>query len=1051
MSFFLRFLLLVVLAGCMAPVALAADGTVIFEQPGFPAADTAPLPSAALAAGFPHARTVDAAQLGAALDAAQTKLLVLPYGSAYPEAAWPSILRYLDRGGNLIVLGGKPFTRAAYRDGNTWRLRESSVAASLELFIQGWQATPGSSSLQFEPNADVAPTLPAFGWKQAWSPVIRLSVVMDPKDTAANNGSGDAFLTTLAWGTRDGSKLAAPAVLVDHVQHRFVGGRWIFLACDPDGNAFADPRLLQRLQALALRQDDRFTFRPRMPLFVQGEALQFQFEPVRGATAEAGDTLKVSVHADTGAAQHYTFKADPEQPVTLPKQAAEGAGLHVVEATLERNGAPVWTYRSGFWMRDLAYLRSGPKLTVNGDYFQLDGKPLPVVGTTYMAGDVDRDYLRKPNVWVWDQDLQQIRAGGLNMIRTGIWSAWNRLVNPDKSASEATLRAVEAMLMTARRHGLPVQFNLFAFLPETFGAGNAYLDPAALAMQDRFVRSLVQRFRDVPFLLWDLINEPSANANLWKTLPQGDALEQQAWRRWLKQRYPDQAALLAAWSEPSFGKGRALQSKPDTAPPEAAAADPFALPVAGAFDPDGVRAGANPLKVYDYYLFTQSIFNDWVKHMRATLRDAGSSQLVVVGQEEGGVATRLSPAFFSPLVDFTTTHLWWDFDSALWAGLSAKMPGQPMLIQELGEQRRLDQRDRLRFSPQIEAWQLERKMAISFAQGAGGIEWVWNVNTRMANDNETPIGAIRVDGTEKPEARVLAGFARFVAASPASFTRIEPPAVTMVTSQSLIYSGMRDLAMATQKKSLRALAYDTHTPARLLPENRLAELGQPKLVILPAAQALTDDAWQHLLDYVADGGCLLVSGPVQRNEHWQAVDRLAALKLKAEVFPIAVRQSTLSLPGHEHPLQVSYPAGVQQAPIEGMRFDDGASLKVVRHGKGRLIWVADPVAFAEGYDAQSALYAWALAQAGVAPAFTQLQPLSPGVLAFPTVLDDAVLYSFASDSLQDQTVDIKDAVTGARIHFTLGAQRGAMVLLDRASGAVLASYNAGARKSAAAR
>lgn len=1039
MSLFLRFLLLVILGGCVVP-ALAADGTVIFAQPGFPAADTTAVSSAALLAGFPGASTVDEAQLDAALGSAQTKLLVLPYGSAYPEAAWPSILRYLDRGGNLIVLGGKPFTRAAYRDASRWRLREPGVAASLELFIQGWQATPGSPSLQFESNAEVAPALPAFGWKQAWSPVIRLSVVMDPRDTAANMGSEDAFLTTLAWGTHDDDKLAAPALMIDHVKHRFVGGRWIFLACDPGDGGFADPQLLQRLRSLALRQDDRFTFRPRLPLFVPGEALDFQFEPVRAAAAAPGDVLEVTVHADTGQPQHYTFKPDPAHPITLPPQAATGAGLHVVEATLQRNGAPVWTYRSGFWMRDLAYLRSGPKLTVNGDYFQLDGKPLPVVGTTYMSSDVDRGFLSEPNAWVWDQDMQQIRAHGLNMIRTGIWSGWNRLVNPDKSASEATLRAVEAMLMTARRHDMPVQFNLFAFLPEAFGGGNAYLDPAVQAMQDRFVHSLVQRFNGVPYLLWDMINEPSANKHLWTTLPQGDALENQAWRRWLKQRYPDQAALLAAWAEPSFGKGRALQSNPDVVPPEVAAADPFALPVAAAFDPDGVRAGANPLKVYDYYLFTQSVFDDWARHLRATIRSAGSDQLITVGQEEGGVATRLSPAFFSPQVDFTTTHLWWDFDSALWAGLSAKLPGQPMLIQEMGEQRRLDQRNQLRFSPQIEGWQLERKLAISFAQGAGAIEWVWNVNARMANDNETPIGAIRTDGTEKPEARVLAGFARFVAASPSSFTRIEPPAVTMVTSQSLIYSGMRDLAMATQKKSLRALVYDNHTPARLLPENRLAELGQPRLVILSAAQALTDDAWQHLLDYVAQGGCLLVSGPVQRNEHWQEVDRLTPLQLKAEVFPIAVRQSVLVLPGKDHPLQISYPAAVQQAPIDSMRFDDGASVKVVRHGKGKLIWVADPVAFSEGYDTQAALYAYALAQAGVAPAFTPLQPLSPGVLAFPTMLDGAVLYSFASDSLQDQTVDIKDATTGATIHFNLGAQRGAMVLLDRATGAVLASY-----------
>ncbi len=44
-----------------------------------------------------------------------------------------------------------------------------------------------------------------------------------------------------------------------------------------------------------------------------------------------------------------------------------------------------------------------PKLTVGTDYFQLDGKPLPVVGTTYMSSDVSRMYLMQPNAYVWDQ------------------------------------------------------------------------------------------------------------------------------------------------------------------------------------------------------------------------------------------------------------------------------------------------------------------------------------------------------------------------------------------------------------------------------------------------------------------------------------------------------------------------------------------------------------------------------------------------------------------------------------------------------------------------
>ena len=107
-----------------------------------------------------------------------------------------------------------------------------------------------------------------------------------------------------------------------------------------------------------------------------------------------------------------------------PVRAAEGQGFHTVEATLLRDGQPLRVYRSGFWMRDWNYLLSGPKLTVGPDYFELDGKPLPVVGTTYMSGDVSRMYLMQPNAYVWDAGYGADSGAGLNMIRTGLWTAW---------------------------------------------------------------------------------------------------------------------------------------------------------------------------------------------------------------------------------------------------------------------------------------------------------------------------------------------------------------------------------------------------------------------------------------------------------------------------------------------------------------------------------------------------------------------------------------------------------------------------------------------------
>jgi len=228
----------------------------------------------------------------------------------------------------------------------------------------------------------------------------------------------------------------------------------------------------------------------------------------------------------------------------------------------------------------------------------------------------------------------------------------------------------------------------------------------------------------------------------------------------------------------------------------------------------------------------------------------------------------------------------------------------------------------------------------------------------------------------------------------------------------------------------------------MLPENRWAELGSPKLVFLPSAQGLTERAWQQLLDYVAKGGTLLVSGPVNRDEHWQPVDRMGPLGIKAEVMPLAVRGSEVIVPDGRG-LAYGFPAEVQQSSAETMRFSDGKTVQVIPQGSGKILWTADPVEFADGYDTAADLYRWALGEAGVEPAFQERSPLSAGVLAFPTVLDDAEAYSFSNESAISQQIDFVDALTHAHIYFTIEPQRGAALLLDR-QGKVLSSYGGAA-------
>src|SRR5581483_7282503 len=134
----------------LSTFAIAQSSTVVFWENGFPAADSVPVPESLLRHALPGAQFFSARELKAQL--ASAKLLVLPYGSAFPEDSWPEIYAFLQRGGNLLVLGGRPFTRAAYSDGNAWKLRNYSVRYTRPLMVDQYQETPGSDGLKFESN-----------------------------------------------------------------------------------------------------------------------------------------------------------------------------------------------------------------------------------------------------------------------------------------------------------------------------------------------------------------------------------------------------------------------------------------------------------------------------------------------------------------------------------------------------------------------------------------------------------------------------------------------------------------------------------------------------------------------------------------------------------------------------------------------------------------------------------------------------------------------------------------------------------------------------------
>jgi hypothetical protein len=185
-------------------------------------------------------------------------------------------------------------------------------------------------------------------------------------------------------------------------------------------------QLVPMLAAAALEGSQEFTVHPTLPLYLPGEPVQMEGAWQAAIPPPAPLSLKITVSSEgqPAAAISRTVAFPLAQALVFP--ASDTKGLHVVEAEMVEGNKVRARYRSGFWIRDEAYLRGGPRLSVNQDYFELEGRPLAVMGTTYMASDVQRLYFEHPNVYVWDRDLGQISAAGLNMIRTGWWTGWER-------------------------------------------------------------------------------------------------------------------------------------------------------------------------------------------------------------------------------------------------------------------------------------------------------------------------------------------------------------------------------------------------------------------------------------------------------------------------------------------------------------------------------------------------------------------------------------------------------------------------------------------------
>jgi hypothetical protein len=844
----------------------------VFQESGFPTVDAMPWSWSALQRSLTSAGPIQKLTLQEILQTqlTQTKLFVLPYGSAFPKALWAVLWNYLNRGGNLLYVGGRPFELPCLKQNSHWRKEIPQTAYHQSLGIEQLNEID-SSRIQ---GTEIADELKIFEIKNfpkinAFALMTRFTEI-DDEERCGATGPMDAELHPLVWGVDEAQRrISCPISMIDHYQGRFKGGRWVFLSARlPKMNVFFE-KLLLYLAQVGLQKPIQIQVRPEWACYYPGEQPALIFW---ARAFETQQSLKCDIQIQRDHQIIHQQTIENEVTITsnyqvIPLSFQVEPGFYHLQSTIEVEGHYRTIQHQGFWGWDTQWVRQAPQISVNDIRFMRNGHTIPIVGTTYMAGDVSRKFLLQPNPAQWERDMDQMQRMGINTIRTGIWANHRQIMFDAGHPRNDSLRALDAYVLSSLKHEFWLQFTFFSFIPDVFPSDHPYLDSRARSLQREYLMMVIRRYANIPSISWDLINEPSVShpKKLWKTRPLEGELERQAFIKFLKEIHRSLDELRERWN---------------MTPQEISSWDSIQLPTELDFSEfkspqEGlVHAG----RAFDFQQFSQVVFREWVQNHVDTIRQI-SSQLVTVGQDEGGMSQRRPENhFFHRPLDFTCNHTWWENEDLIWGVTASKVKGKPFLVQETGVMFSDTVRRASRISEKDAGKLFERKVISSFMGGAGFIQWCFNVNAYMNNHNEIEIGAFRIDQTARPEAWVLESIGNFFKKAQGYLQeKPEPPSLGVLTSFSGLLSS-RTWTEKAQRVAHRILSA-LRIPFHALSEWEFDQWDYEKAVLFPSISRIDPQAMEGWVRRSSKRN-LWVSGPVAEDGYGRVMPGLSCFGIQ---------------------------------------------------------------------------------------------------------------------------------------------------------------------------
>lgn len=822
-------------------------------------------------------------------------LLILPYGSRYPYAAYDSIRSYLKTGGCFLSTGGYAFDEPCAPDetGTLVPIDSTLTAEDLGAPEQGLKRlntrfgkpgdTLGLAADQigvFDPaypleNVVVIQSAPE---QNVLPPDVRAFFPAEGYSACSMLGSNNPVFPE-KWGRHiplidcvdpHGRHRGSAGAIAHNYAGPYAGSSWAFFGVT-NTDLFAEHGpLLRYLSTVA----DAVTAR----VFLHSLSTEFQCYRDGEHVSISCRAANLGSRAFSGSVV-FTVIGRDGRPVYASDAAAvslaagqtsvlsagfvlrqRASDLYRVSAELRSEDRLVDATETGFAAYKTESDRRGLDLSYSDNYFRSGDRPTLLSGTNVTGAML---YSANENPLVWDRDLALMSDSGVNVLRLLHFSP----LLSDKPAYGSTRpidlavdslppkleRQLDALVQLCRRHGIVLLLSIHDWMP-------VELTDEELAAQRRFAELIAARYRGTRDVMIDIQNEPRVE------LPKesgADAPEhiRRLWNEFLRSKYGSDDALKFAWSH---------------SPPEAALG---LVPY---------RAGSDAwgdVRTLDADEFRNVLVNRWVSANREGAKTGDSDTLVTVGYLQEYSA--LNKLMCVGDLDFANMHSYSTVERLLTdlKLFDRRFEGRSVSLGEFGARNNHDQRVN---SLDVTDQDIDRYLlAGHYTFGLGGsliANWCW----KDMDDVVFPWGIVHSCGG--PSKDILKAYRN----QSLLFRQVRPvyrsPAVFLAVPISMMLGGRSGAAVGMLYRHVEALCA-ANADFGVIDDRSLHLLpDSARLVIYPIPFAIPEAAYDRLRRFVEDGGTLCVSGDVsydalRRRTRTDRLEELCGVRFVSENYP----------------------------------------------------------------------------------------------------------------------------------------------------------------------